>query len=90
MTPEVRLVVQRAARSVGNDSGWTTDTEDLEQEAYLYLVTHPAYLDYTPGALHFALKKHLIRYAVQERAKHDKDESWDEWAGLSDRHGGDR
>lgn len=86
---DVILTAQRAARNVGYDSGWTTDVEDLESEAVLYLATHPEYLAYTAGGRYFALKKHLIRYVMAERAKHDKESSWDEWAGLSDRHGGD-
>lgn len=74
--------LRSARKAHGAGPNGVIPLEDLEQEALLYLATHPAYLDYKPSARAFAVEKHLIRLIKRERAKQDRETSIQDEVGL--------
>jgi hypothetical protein len=79
----VKEAALRSARKAhGAGANGVIPLEDLEQEALIYLATHPAYLDYKPSARAFAIEKHLIRLIKRERVKQEREASVQDEVGL--------
>ena len=79
--PEVYEAARLAARDVYKQGSWIVEREDLEQEALLYIHSHPDLIGERlehPGFIRRHVRERLVRRIVSERKKHDKFTGYDE------------
>ena len=82
--PEVYEAARLAARDVYKQGSWVVEREDLEQEALLYIHSHPDLIGERlehPGFIRRHVRERLVRHIDAERKKHGKFSGYEEEEG---------